>query len=569
MSVSVYPSKRPPSRMPGPTRGSRSDDQVRGQVGGGPPLAERRLVRAEPSSRSLSSCRSRRSRSDAMAGRLRPPRRARRLSVGPGGCQDGRHGTTSRNRDRRVDDLHAHVRHRQGRRSSRTSIPASRPITVNHFVVNARNGFYDGLTFHRVVPGFVIQGGDPEGTGRGGPGYQLRRRAGEGRVHRRARWRWPTPGRTPTARSSSSASTTAAASSQPLYNLFGYVTEGMDVAKSIEVGDKIKSVTVTERPSTDPGSGGSGRSVTLPARSTAVGRRGLGSLRGPTVRSPAMELNLAAAHEALAEALGDRACLIAGDRELTWADVNDRTRRLANVLLDHGIGLRRPLDGLDGWASPHDHVGLYLLNGNEYLEGMLGAAKARAAAFNVNYRYVADELAYVFDDADAAAIVYHGRYAAHARRGAPAARQRAPLLLRVDDGSGDDLLPGAIDYEEALAAASPARPDRRLVARRPVRRLHRRHDRRPEGRPVAPGRLPRRRPRRHAARRLRPRVPRRAGRPGSSPVARARSPLPRSCTAPPLERDQRLDRRRHGRHPGPIPTASTPPTCSTPASATR
>jgi len=171
-----------------------------------------------------------------------------------------------------------------------------------------------------------------------------------------------------------------------------------------------------------------------------------------------MELNLAAAHEALADALGDRACLIAGDRELTWADVNDRTRRLANVLLDHGIGLKRPLDGLDGWASPHEHVGLYLLNGNEYLEGMLGAAKARAAAFNVNYRYVAEELAYVFDDADAAAIVYHGRYAETLAEVVPRLR-RTPLLLRVADGSGDEPLPGAIDYEEALAAASPARPD--------------------------------------------------------------------------------------------------------------
>ena len=51
--------------------------------------------------------------------------------------------------------------------------PQLAPVTVNHFVVNARNGFYDGLTFHRVVPGFVIQGGDPEGTGRGGPGYRF------------------------------------------------------------------------------------------------------------------------------------------------------------------------------------------------------------------------------------------------------------------------------------------------------------------------------------------------------------------------------------------------------------
>jgi len=52
--------------------------------------------------------------------------------------------------------------------------PARSPLTVNNFVFLARDGFYDGVIFHRVVPGFVIQGGDPTGTGTGGPGYKFR-----------------------------------------------------------------------------------------------------------------------------------------------------------------------------------------------------------------------------------------------------------------------------------------------------------------------------------------------------------------------------------------------------------
>jgi fatty-acyl-CoA synthase len=170
-----------------------------------------------------------------------------------------------------------------------------------------------------------------------------------------------------------------------------------------------------------------------------------------------VELDLAAIHEALAAELGDRPCLIWRGRTWSWTEVTERSRRVANLLLDHGITRTRPLAECAGWESPHEHVALYLQNGNAYLEAQLGAAKAGAAAFNVNYRYVADELAYLFDDANAAAIVYQGCYAATLAEVLPRL-QRRPLLLRVDDGSGDELLPGALDYDEAVAAASPAPP---------------------------------------------------------------------------------------------------------------
>ncbi len=119
------------------------------------------------------------------------------------------------------------------------------PTTVNHFVVQARRGFYDGLTFHRVVPGFVIQGGDPEGSGRGGPGYKF---ADE-------------PVRAPyvlgaLAMANAGPDTNGSQfficiddcqdKLQPLYNLFGNVTSGIEVAQSIAVGDKMTTVTVAD-----------------------------------------------------------------------------------------------------------------------------------------------------------------------------------------------------------------------------------------------------------------------------------------------------------------------------------
>jgi acyl-CoA synthetase (AMP-forming)/AMP-acid ligase II len=168
-------------------------------------------------------------------------------------------------------------------------------------------------------------------------------------------------------------------------------------------------------------------------------------------------LNLAAIHEAIAATVPDRECLIFRDRRFTWAEITDRTRRLAHVLRSHGLGQVTGRAGLENWESGQDHVGLYLYNGNEYLEGMVGAFKARTAPFNVNYRYVDEELEYLFENADARAVIYHAVFAPTIAR----LRERfsqVKLWLQVDDESGEALLDGALDYEEALAAAEPEPP---------------------------------------------------------------------------------------------------------------
>jgi fatty-acyl-CoA synthase len=168
----------------------------------------------------------------------------------------------------------------------------------------------------------------------------------------------------------------------------------------------------------------------------------------------ATQLNYALAHEAIGAAVPDQPCILWRDRRFTWADVTDRTRRLAAVL---GPGRLADDGAIDPWESPHRHVALYLTNGNEYLEGMVGAWKAGWASVNVNYRYVADELVHVLTDSDAAAIVYHGRFAATLAEVLPRLPRR-PRLLQVDDGTGHPLLPGAEEYEAALAGATPRAP---------------------------------------------------------------------------------------------------------------
>jgi peptidyl-prolyl cis-trans isomerase B (cyclophilin B) len=118
--------------------------------------------------------------------------------------------------------------------------------TVNNFVGLARQGYYDGLTFHRVVPAFVIQGGCPEGTGTGGPGYKFRDEEVKGDYTLGA---FAMANSGPNTNGSQFFITIDDCQRKLSkdYNLFGYVVEGMDVAQNVEVGDVMRSVTVEER----------------------------------------------------------------------------------------------------------------------------------------------------------------------------------------------------------------------------------------------------------------------------------------------------------------------------------
>jgi fatty-acyl-CoA synthase len=162
--------------------------------------------------------------------------------------------------------------------------------------------------------------------------------------------------------------------------------------------------------------------------------------------------------EALAAAVPERTFLTFRERRFSYADYRDRSRRLAHYLLSVGLGNVRPRSELEDHASGQDHVGLYLYNGNEYLEGMMGAFMARCAPFNVNYRYVEGELEYLFNDARPRALIYHARFAPMLAQVLP--RIAGPIaLLQVEDESHEPLLPGAVGYEAALAHMPSERPD--------------------------------------------------------------------------------------------------------------
>ena len=157
-----------------------------------------------------------------------------------------------------------------------------------------------------------------------------------------------------------------------------------------------------------------------------------------------MEFNLADLFEHAVDNFGERDYIVADGRRRTYAELEARANRLAHHLAAQGVG-------------PGDHVGIYAYNSVEWVETLWAVFKIRAVWININYRYVEDELRYIFENAGLVALVFAREFAprvAAVRRHLPALRH----AVMIDDGSDTpvgDL--ETVDYEAALAGQSPER----------------------------------------------------------------------------------------------------------------
>jgi len=185
-----------------------------------------------------------------------------------------------------------------------------------------------------------------------------------------------------------------------------------------------------------------------------------------------LELHYATLWEAIADSIGDREAVATGSVRRTWTEYEDRAARLARVFEEAGLG-------------PDSKIGLYLWNGNEYLESQFAGMKIRGVPININYRYLDDELLYLLENSDAEALVFHRSLGDRVARVKDRAKG-VKLWIEVDDsgaeGGGADseaagggrgeergeanddrrgeragpTVPGALDYEKLIASADPA-----------------------------------------------------------------------------------------------------------------
>ena len=176
-----------------------------------------------------------------------------------------------------------------------------------------------------------------------------------------------------------------------------------------------------------------------------------------SVSEPLPQFTVPAAADAVAAVIGDRDLVVQGNRRYTYAQIVERSNRLASYLHSRGLGCHTERSELPGHEVGQDLLGIYAYNGPEYVESMLGAWRARVAPFNVNYRYVKNELQYLLADAGATALIYHASFAprvADVKRQLP----RLRVLIQIADDSGNDLVHGAVDYDSIVKSGSAEPP---------------------------------------------------------------------------------------------------------------
>ncbi|HAM02828.1 MAG TPA: acyl-CoA synthetase [Acidimicrobiaceae bacterium] len=157
-----------------------------------------------------------------------------------------------------------------------------------------------------------------------------------------------------------------------------------------------------------------------------------------------MEFNLADLFEASVDAFGDREYLVAEGRRVSYAETEARANRLAHHLAAAGIG-------------PGDHVGIYALNSAEWVETAWAVFKLRAVWVNINYRYVEDELRYLFANADLQALVHQRQFSPRVAALLPELPELRHVVVIEDDSGEPDPVGDAVDFEAAVDGQSPER----------------------------------------------------------------------------------------------------------------
>ena len=154
-----------------------------------------------------------------------------------------------------------------------------------------------------------------------------------------------------------------------------------------------------------------------------------------------MEFNIADMFESVVGVCHDRVALVCGEQRLTYGELNEKANRLASFLQGRGVGTG-------------SHVGLHLYNSAEFIIGMTAALKLRAVPINVNYRYVADELRYIFEDANLVALVTQSAFTPEVGD-ASTGNSMLNTFVHVTDETGDAHVDGSVEFWSALESADP------------------------------------------------------------------------------------------------------------------